>query len=70
MYWFLRTMSIGDGIGAIERNAHLLLNACKDIGLAVNIEKTNYMEESSGMMAHEHITIGSNSYEKRKTSNI
>ena len=28
----------------IERNADVLLNACKDIGLAVNTEKTKYME--------------------------
>ena len=31
---------IGDDILTIERNADVLLNACKDIGLAVNIEKT------------------------------
>ena len=29
---------IGDDIRTIERNADVLLNACKDIGLAVNIE--------------------------------
>ena len=34
---------IGD-IRTIERNADVLLNACKDIGLAVNIGKTKYME--------------------------
>ena len=28
---------IGDDIRTIERNADVLLNACKDIGLAVNI---------------------------------
>ena len=28
----------GDDIRAIERNANVLLNACKDIGLAVNRE--------------------------------
>ena len=27
---------IGDDIRTIERNANVLLNACKDIGLAVN----------------------------------
>ena len=31
---------IGDDIRTIERNADVLLNACKDIGLAVNIGKT------------------------------
>ena len=28
----------------IERNADALLNACKDIGLAVNTWKTKYLE--------------------------
>ena len=32
-----------DDIRTIERNADVLLNACKDIGLAVNTGKTNYM---------------------------
>ena len=31
---------IGDDIRTIERNSVVLLNACKDIGLAVNIGKT------------------------------
>ena len=31
----------GDGIRTIERNADVLLNACMDIGLAVNTGKTN-----------------------------
>ena len=31
-------------IRTIERNADVLLSACKDIGLAVNIGKTKYME--------------------------
>ena len=35
---------IGDDIRTIERKADVLLNACKDIGLAVNIGKTKYME--------------------------
>jgi hypothetical protein len=35
---------IGDDIRTIERNADVLLNACKDIGLAVNIGRTKYME--------------------------
>ena len=35
---------IGDDIRKIERNAVVLLNACKDIGLAVNTGKTKYME--------------------------
>ena len=33
---------IGDDIRTIGRNADVLLNASKDIGLAVNIGKTKY----------------------------
>ena len=44
---------IGYGIRLIERNADVLLNACKDIGLAISNRKTEYLE------------VGiSNSYEK------
>ena len=52
----------------VERNADVLLNACKDIGLAVNIEKTKYMEvgHHRGMMTNEHIMIDNNLYEKVK----
>ena len=37
---------IGDAIRTVETNTQVLLNACKDIGLAVNTEKTKlaYME--------------------------
>jgi hypothetical protein len=35
---------MGDDIRTIERNAEVLLNACKTIGLAVNTRKTKYME--------------------------
>ena len=34
----------GDDIRTIERNAHVLLNACKDIGLAVNTWKQDVIE--------------------------
>ena len=37
-------ISTGDDIRTIERNADVLLNVCKDIGLAVNTGKTKYME--------------------------
>ena len=38
----------------------MLLDACKDIGLAVNTGKTKYMEigHQRGMIANEHIRIG------------
>ena len=38
---------IGDDIRTIERNADVLLNACKDIGLAVDTGKTKYVEIGS-----------------------
>ena len=50
-------------------NADVLLNACKDIGLAINTGKIKNMEigRRRGVIANEHIKIGSNSYEKVKT---
>ena len=49
----------------IERNADVLLNACKDIGLTVNIGESKYMKVGChrGMMTDELITVGSNSYD-------
>ena len=46
----------------------MLLNTCKDIGLAVNTGETKYMEigRIRDMIANEYIRIGSNSYEKVK----
>ena len=54
---------IDDDIRAIERNANVLLNACKDISLAVNTGKTKHMEigRHRGMITNAHIKIGSNS---------
>ena len=47
----------------------MLLNACKDIGLAINIGKTKHIKigRRRGTIANEHINISSNSYEKVKT---
>ena len=58
-----------DDSTTIERNAAVLLNACKNIGLAENTGKTKYVEvrRHRGMMANKHITICSNWYEKVKT---
>ena len=60
---------IDDDIRTRERNADVLLNACKDIGLSVNIGKTNYIEigRPRSMIANAHIKIRSNSHEKVKT---
>ena len=48
---------IGDDIRTIERNADVLLNACTDIGLAVNTGKTKYMEIKISLIANEHIRM-------------
>ena len=47
----------------------MYLNVHNDVGLAVNTGKSKYMEvgRHRGRMANEHITTGSNSYEKLKT---
>ena len=57
-------------IRTIERNADVLLNACKDIGLAVNYHMYMEIGHHEGMIASEHIKMGSNSYEKVNTLNI
>ena len=41
---------IGDDMKTIERNANVLLNACKNIGLAVNTKKTKYTEVERGII--------------------
>ena len=69
--WNVRSLYRAGDIRTIERNADVLLNACEDIGLAVNIGKTKYMEigHHRGMIANVHIKIGSNSYKKWKRLN-
>ena len=50
---------IDDDIKTIERNALVLLNACKDIGLSVNSGKSKYVGigRQRGIIANEHIWI-------------
>ena len=57
---------IGDDTKTIKRNADVLLNAHKGIDLTVNIGETQYMEvgRHRGMIANEHITVGSNFMKK------
>ena len=52
---------IGDDFRTVERNADVLLNACKDVNLAVNKGNTKYIEigRHLRMIANEHIKIGS-----------
>ena len=60
---------IGEDIRTIERNAIFLLNARKDIGLAVNTRKTIYMDtgRNGGMIKNDHISICINFYLKVET---
>jgi hypothetical protein len=60
---------IVDDFRTVGRNADVLLNACKDIGLAINTGKAKYMElgHHRGMISNEHIRIGSNSYGEVKS---
>ena len=48
---------IGDNTRTIERNEDFLLNACKDIGLAVNKGKTKYIKigRHRDMIANAHV---------------
>ena len=63
---YMHDVSLIGDITRIERNAHALLNACKNMGLAVNIGKTKNTEVGYRMImvVNEHITVGSNFYEK------
>ena len=63
---------IGDDIRTIEINADVLLNVCKNVGLAVNTGKTKFMEieRHRGMTENEGIKIDSNSHEKGKPLHI
>ena len=47
----------------------MLLSPCEDISLALITGKTKYMEVGGhrGMIANDHITVDSDSYEKVKT---
>ena len=56
---YAHDINVIDDDMTIERNADVLLNACKDIGLAVNTGKTKYAYTERGrqrdMIANEHI---------------
>ena len=56
-------------IWRIETKADMLLNACKDIGLAVKIGNIKYMKAGChrDTLANEHITVVSNCYGQLKT---
>ena len=54
-----------DHIMKIERYIDVSLNACKDIGLAVNTRELSTWKQDV-IQANEHITVCSNSNEKYK----
>ena len=62
---------VGFDMRTMWRKADVLSNTCKNIDVALNTGKTKCMEVGHhwGMMAIEHITIGSNLCEKVKTYN-
>ena len=69
-YWLMLNdlNLIGEDIKTIKRNADVLINAFKDVSLAVNTGKTKYMEigRHRVMITIEHNKIGGKSYEKVK----
>jgi hypothetical protein len=56
---------LGNDIETIKRNAETLIDASKEVGLAVNIEKTKYILVSRDQNAGQNrdIKIGSTSFE-------
>ena len=54
---------ISDGNRAIQRKPVVLLAACKNVDLAVNLAKTKYLEvgRHKGMTVNEHVIVVSNS---------
>jgi hypothetical protein len=57
---------LGDSVNTIKQNSETLLEACRDIGLQINAEKTKYMIMSrypnSGQ--NQNIRIANESFEK------
>ena len=70
LFWWLNV--IDNNPRTIERNADVLLSACKGNSLAVNVGESKYMEVGhyQKMMPNEHIRAGSNLYKKVKTLRI
>jgi hypothetical protein len=49
---------LGDNIDTIKKNIETLIDASKEVGLKINIEKTNYM-----LLSHQQ-NVGQNRYIK------
>jgi hypothetical protein len=56
---------LGDNIDTINKNTETLIDACKEVGLEVNVEKTKYILVSRGQNAGQNrdIKIGNGSFE-------
>jgi len=57
---------IGDDIDALRGNTYVLVEACDEIGLQVNIEKTKYIiiRRNAVNNGHRYITINNENIEK------
>jgi hypothetical protein len=56
---------LGDNIDTINKNTQTLIDASKEVGLEVNVEKTKYMLVSRDQNAGQNweIKVGSRSFE-------
>jgi hypothetical protein len=55
---------LGDNIGSIKKNTETLIDASKEVGLEINIEKTKYMLLSNHWNSgqNKHIKIANRSF--------
>jgi hypothetical protein len=62
---------LGDRVNTIKENSETLLQASRDIGLEINVEKTEYMIMSrhSNLGQNQNIRIDNESFEKVEKSN-
>jgi hypothetical protein len=63
---------LGDNIDTINKNTQTLIDASKEVGLEVNVEKTKYMLVSWDQNAGQNreITIGNRLFENVYSLNI
>jgi hypothetical protein len=56
---------LGDNIDTVNKNTHTIIDASKEVGLEVNVEKTKYMLVSRDQNAgqNQEIKIGNRSFE-------
>jgi hypothetical protein len=51
---------LGDNIDTIKENKEILIDASKEVGLEINVEKTKYM------MLSRHQNVGQNEHKNSK----